>query len=179
MRLFFIILIILSVVIAKTSDVQTKAPKPVDYLDAKSFSGLWYEIARTENSFQRNCELATVQYNLKKDLHYEVINRCVDKKSEKKIIEYNGTAKASNGNIMSQIDMTYFWIFTKQYRIIYLTKDYTSAIMVDNDMEYVWIINRKPNIEKKTLDNMVSFLSDYMDTDKLIYTPEDLKGNIN
>ncbi len=36
---------------------------------------------------------------------------------------------------MSQIDMTYFWIFTKQYRIIYLEKDYTSAIMVDSEMK--------------------------------------------
>ena len=176
MRLLFTAVIILSVLIANTSDISAKAPKPVDYVDAKSFSGLWYEIARTENSFQKECVAATVEYNLTKNLEYKVKNRCYDSKFGGDVIEYNGIAKASDGNIMSQIDMTYFWVFTKQYRIIYLDKNYTSAIMVDNDMEYVWVINREPSMKKEKLDNIISFLSKHMDTKKLIFSSQDLRG---
>lgn len=178
MRLFFTVLIVFSVVIAQTSYVFAKAPKPVDYVDAKSFSGLWYEIARTENSFEKNCVAATAEYKLTNKLEYDVKNRCFDTVFDGKIIEYNGVAKASDGNIMSQIDMTYFWIFTKQYRIIYLDKDYSSAVLVDNDMEYVWIMNREPFMKKEKLDSIVSFLSNHMNTKELIYTPQDPKGKI-
>ncbi|MGB6328581.1 MAG: lipocalin family protein [Halarcobacter sp.] len=179
MKLIFTTIFILSMLIANTSFDDIKAPKPVDYVDAKSFSGLWYEIARTENSFEKNCVGATVEYTLTQKLEYEVKNRCFNKVFNGNIIEYNGVAKASNGNIMSQIDMTYFWIFTKQYRIIYLSKDYSTAVMVDNDMEYVWVMNRKPFMKKENLDNIVSFLSNYMDTKELIFTPQNPKGKKN
>ena len=177
MKLFFMVLIIISVVIANTSNSPVQAPKPVDYIDANSFSGLWYEIARTENSFEKGCVAATVEYKLTNKLEYEVKNRCFDTVFGGDIIEFNGVAKASDGNIMSQIDMTYFWIFTKQYRIIYLDKDYSSAVMVDKDMEYVWIMNREPFMKKEKLENIVSFLSNHMDIKELIYTPQDPKGN--
>jgi len=176
MKLFFAALIVISVLIAQTSYEYVKAPKPVDYVDAKSFSGLWYEIARTDNSFETNCVGATAQYELTEELEYKVKNRCFDTEFNGDIIEYNGVAKPSDGNIMSQIDMTYFWIFTKQYRIIYIDKDYTTAVMVDNDMEYVWIMNRKPYMKKQKLKEVVSFLSNHMDTKELIYTVQHPKG---
>ncbi len=176
MKLFFILLFIFSVVIAQTPSEYLKAPKPVDYVSAEKFSGLWYEVARTYNSFEKDCVAATVEYKLVEDLKYEIKNRCFDTKIGGNIIEYNGTAEPSNGSIMSKIDMTYFWIFTKEYRIIYLDEDYSSAVMVDKDMEYVWIMNRKPFMKKEKLDNIVSSLSKYMDTSKLIYTPQDSQG---
>ena len=176
MKLFFMVIIMLSAIFANTAN-KPKAPKPVDYIDANSFSGLWYEIARTENSFEKNCVGATVEYKLRNKLEYDVKNRCFDTVFGGDIIEYNGVAKSTAGNIMSQIDLTYFWIFTKQYRIIYLNKNHTSAVMVDKEMEYVWIMNKEPFMKKEKLDNIVSFLSKYMNTKKLIYTPQKAKGN--
>ncbi|PLY09855.1 MAG: hypothetical protein C0625_00360 [Arcobacter sp.] len=166
-------------VIAQTPDTYVKAPKPVSYVDAEKFSGLWYEIARTYNSFEKNCVGATVEYKLTKPLTYEIKNRCFDTSFGGKTIEYNGTAKPSNGNVMSQIDMTYFWIFTKEYRVIYLEEDYSSAVLVDKDMEYVWIMNREPFMKKKKLDTIVASLENHMDTSKLIYTPQEEQGQKN
>lgn len=179
MKLLFTLIFILSMIIAQTPNSYVKAPQPVPYVDAKKFSGLWYEIARTYNSFEKDCVGATVEYKLQESLSYEIKNKCFDTQFNGKIIQYNGTAKPSNGNIMSQIDMTYFWIFTKEYRIIYLEKDYSSAILVDKDMEYVWIMNRSPFMDKKRLQSMVSFLDNYMDTSKLIYTPQKEKEDSN
>lgn len=176
MKLFFTAFFILSMVVAQTPDTYVKAPKPVDYVNAEKFSGLWYEVARTYNSFEKNCVAATVEYKLIEPLKYDIKNRCFDTTIGAKLIEYNGTAVPSNGNIMSQIDKTYFWIFTKEYRVIYLDEDYSSAVMVDKDMEYVWIMNRKPIMKKEKLENIVSFLSTYMDVSELIYTPQDPKG---
>lgn len=176
MKLFFTCLFVLSVVLAQTSSQYVQAPKPVNYVDAKKFSGLWYEIARTYNSFEKDCVAATVEYELIEPLQYEVKNRCFDTKIGGKLIQYNGTAKPTNGNILSQIDMTYYWIFTREYRIIYLDEDYKTAVMVDKDMKYVWIMNREPFMKEEKLNTILASLEKHMDTSKLIYTPQDSKG---
>lgn len=176
MKPFFTIFFVLVIFKVCSFANYLKVPKPVDYVDVKKFSGLWYEIARTYNSFEKNCVAATVEYKLIRNLKYKVRNRCFDKEIGGKLIEYNGTATPTNKDNMSKIDMTYFWIFTKEYRIIYLQKDYLNAVMVDENMQYVWIMSRKPNIERGKLKSIETFLSKYMDISKLIYTPQDIKG---
>lgn len=176
MKIIFITTIIFSFLQAQTPPEYLKTPNPVDYVSAKKFSGLWYEIARTYNSFEKDCVAATVEYILKEDMNYEIKNRCFDTVIGGDLIEYNGTAKPLNQNTMAQIQMTYFWIFTKNYRVVYLNKNYSSAIVVDNNMNNVWILNRTPFMKEKKLEELVSFLSKYMDTKRLIFTPQDTQG---
>ena len=47
-------------------------------VDTKKFSGLWYEIARVENSFQTSCVASSVEYKLQVDNTYDVsfFNTC-------------------------------------------------------------------------------------------------------
>ncbi|WP_121626562.1 lipocalin family protein [Poseidonibacter antarcticus] len=162
-------------IITQASIVYANTPKAIENINPSLFSGLWYEMARTYNSFEKDCVAATVEYKLVEPLKYEIKNRCFEKNIGEKLIEYNGTAVPSKGNNMSEIDMTYFWLFTKRYKIIYLD-DYESAVLVDNDLEYVWIMNRKPFMQKEKLYKIVGFLEKYMDTSKLIYTPQDKQG---
>ncbi len=175
MKMFFILLIIVSISIAKTY-ANNKKPSSIDYLNAKKFSGLWYEIARTYNSFERNCVGASVEYTLIEPFKYQIKNRCFDKTFNGKLIEYNGIAKPSNGTKMSELDMTYFWIFTKEYKIVYLDENYQAAVLIDNDMQQVWIINREPFMKKEKLNIIVASLKKYIDISKLIYTPQDKRG---
>ena len=39
-------------------------------VDIKKFSGLWYEIARVENSFQTSCVASSIEYKLQQDNSY-------------------------------------------------------------------------------------------------------------
>ncbi|MGB5792667.1 lipocalin family protein [Poseidonibacter sp.] len=175
MKLFFMILFISTFCFAQTQ----KAPKAVEFVDAKKFSGLWYEIARTYNSFEKDCVAASVEYILEEKSEFEVTNRCFHTTMEGELIKYEGSAQSSNNkdiNNINTINITYFWIFTKEYSIIYIDKNYSTAIMADKDMKNVWIMNRKPFLEKEKLQNAVSFLDKYMDISKLIYTPQDSQG---
>jgi len=176
MKILFINIITFSFLLSQTPAKYIQAPKPVEYVDIQQFSGLWYEIARTYNSFEKNCVAATVEYKLRDDLNYDIQNRCFDTKIGGDLIEFNGVAKPLNKNTMAQIQMTYFWIFTKNYRVAYIDDNYSSAVVVDKNMNNVWILNRTPFMKKEKLDNLVSFLSKHMDIKRLIYTPQDSKG---
>jgi len=156
--------------------VHAQALKPVEYVDPKGFSGLWYEMARTYNSFQDKCVASSVEYKLTDDLNYAVYNRCFDTTIGGELIEYEGSAKPANGKTMSSIDMTYFWIFTKKYNVYYLEKDYSYAVVGDSDFDQVWIMSRKPSIPQNKIHEILQTLEPYMDIKRFIYTPQDPNG---
>lgn len=152
------------------------APPPVAHVQPERFSGLWYEIARTYNAFEKDCVAATVEYVLQDDRAFDVYNRCFDTVIGGDLIEYEGDAEPLEGDSMSRIEMTYFWVFSREYRVIYLEADYSSAVVVDAEMDQVWIMNRTPFMHKQRLRSILSRLERYMDLERLIYTPQDKEG---
>lgn len=170
LSIMFLTLLIMS------THLMANAPRPVRWVEPERFSGLWYEIARTYNSFEKDCVAATVEYVLVDKLEFEVHNRCFDTIIGGDLIEYEGDAEPLEGDSMSRIEMTYFWVFSREYRVIYLEQDYSSAIVTDEEMELVWIMHRTPFIDQERLDGMLALLEKHMDLKRLIYTPQDEQG---
>ncbi|HHO42395.1 MAG TPA: hypothetical protein ENN12_03445 [Epsilonproteobacteria bacterium] len=156
--------------------LNASALEPVAFVDMQKFSGLWYEIARTYNSYQEKCVGSSVEYKLVNPFKYEVANRCFDTVIGGKLIEYNGTAKPTKGDNLASIDMTYYRIFTKTYHIYYLSEDYSYVLFADKDFKQLWIMSRKPTMPKEILDEILSLLRGVMNVDELIYTPQDKEG---
>jgi apolipoprotein D and lipocalin family protein len=166
----------LLLILISSTFLHAKAPTPVPYVDIERFSGLWYEVARTYNSYQENCVASSVEYVLQGEKEYKVFNRCFEDKIGGDLIEYRGTATPADGTSMSAIDMTYFYIFTKEYLVIHIDEDYSTAVVVDKDMEQVWIMSREPKMSPTVLNNILAKLDPTMDLERLIYTPQDKKG---
>jgi len=149
----------------------------VPYVSVQKFSGLWYEIARTYNSYQDKCVASSVEYVLDENNEYEVYNRCFDTTIGGELIAYEGSAESANSDDnMSKIDMTYFWIFTKSYGVYYLEDDYSTAVVADSEFEQLWIMSRTPKIDENKLKKILALLENKMDLQNLIYTPQDEKG---
>ena len=140
-------------------------------VDIKKFSGLWYEIARIENSFQTSCVASSVEYKLQSDNTYDVYNRCFENELDGKLIEYNGFAKLEN----NQLFMRYFFFFKTSYKIEYLN-DYKTAVVSNDDYSNLWIMSRTPNIDKNELEKILNDLKNKMDISKLVFTKLDPKG---
>ena len=73
------------------------------HFNIREFSGLWYEIARIENSYQKNCVASSVEYKLLSDDTYDVFNRCFENNLDGKLIEYNGRTKKIEENNNSNL----------------------------------------------------------------------------
>ena len=51
-------------------------PEPAKTVDLNRYVGLWYEIGRYENWFERGCEAATAEYRARDSGVVQVINTC-------------------------------------------------------------------------------------------------------
>ena len=143
--------------------------------DIKKFSGLWYEIARVENSFQTSCVASSVEYILQNDNSYDVYNRCFEKELDGKLIEYNGSATKIEENNTSKLKMRYFLFFTQEYNIIYIN-NYKTAVVTNDDFSNVWIMSRTPSINENELQFILEKLKTKMNTSDLLFTKLHPKG---
>lgn len=166
---FFISLIFIATLIFGNS-----FPK-VSFVDPERFSGLWYEIARTYNSFEKECVAPTVEYVYNEDETYTVFNRCFRHTIGGELITYEGSANAVKKGSMSTMDMTYFWIFTQTYEVKYLD-NYETAIVTDKELDKVWLMHRKPFLEASKKESILVMLGKHMDLKRLIFSPQDIEG---
>lgn len=167
----------LFILILLAYSLQASQLQPLKYVNIQKFSGLWYEIARTYNYYQKNCVGSSVEYLLTDEQEYDVYNRCFDTTLDGKLIEYHGSAQGvKEKENVSELDMTYFWIFTKRYNVYYLTDDYSAAVVADGKLDQLWIMSRTPQIDKEKLQNILALLAGKMDLKRLIYTPQDKQG---
>jgi apolipoprotein D and lipocalin family protein len=114
-------------------------------VDLERYSGLWYQVARYPNSFQRKeCRLSTARYTLREDGRVEVRNDCWED-------QVGGERNQTVGAVARPVDETNSWlrvrffrIFGADYLIIDLDTDYRWAVVTTPDKKLLWILAREP-----------------------------------
>lgn len=143
--------------------------KSVQKVDLDRYLGSWYEIARYEHRFEKDCKNVTATYSIKENKKIEVINSCTKITTNNKT-EAIGEAYAVD-NTNSKLKVSFFWPFYGDYWIIMLDEDYSYAVISEPSKKYLWILSRDKkldeNIKKKILKRLESL--DY-DLSKLIWT---------
>ncbi len=138
-------------------------------VDLDRYLGSWYEIARYEHRFEKDCKNVTATYSIKENKKIEVINSCTKITTNNKT-EAIGEAYAVD-NTNSKLKVSFFWPFYGDYWIIMLDEDYSYAVISEPSKKYLWILSRDKkldeNIKEKILKRLESL--DY-DLSKLIWT---------
>ncbi len=128
----------------------------VNNVDLTRYVGLWYEIAKIPNRFQKKCARGTTaEYTLRADGRITVANRCYredgkldDAKGEAKIVDPATNAKLEV-SFVSFLGWRPFW---GDYWIIGLDQDYRWAVIGTPDRKYGWVLSRTPTLDEGTLD---------------------------
>ena len=138
-------------------------------VDINAYTGTWYEIARFEHFFEKDCKNVTATYTLKNDGKIGVINKCTNiQDNEKK--EATAIAYAID-NTNSKLKVSFFRPFYGDYWIIDVDKDYKVALVGSPSREYLWILSRDKKIDTKIKEELILKASKLgFDTKKFIWT---------
>ena len=160
--LTLLLLIMNTQIKSQDSNSEKGEPVTVNSVDLQKYTGLWYEIAKIPNSFQRSCSCnTTATYILRDDGRIDVINRCTGKDGS--INEAKGIAKIQDTTTNSKLKVSFVRIFGislfwGDYWIIGLDKNYKYAIVGSPDRKYGWILSRTPKLSHDVLDEIFVIL---------------------
>ncbi len=159
------IMVIIAVIALLTSCVLSPrgaAPKPpplqtVTHVDLNRYLGLWYEIGRYPNSFQKGCLGSTAMYTTGLEGGIDVLNSCRDVQ-DGSLREAKGRAWVVDKISNARLKVSFFWPFRGDYWIIDQGQEYEYAVVGTPNRKYLWILSRtremNPEILAKILENV-------------------------
>ena len=153
--------------------IKNDIPQTVPYVDLQRYAGVWYEISKIPNRFQKKCAgHTTAEYTLRKDGKIKVVNRCIQVDGLPK--EAEGIAKVADPVSQARLKVSFFRplgisLFWGDYWIIGLGQDYEYAIVGTPSRKYGWILARKPQLSEERLKNIFEQLKEQG------YHPEDFQ----
>ena len=148
-----------SIVCAASAAADSSAAGPVTTVrsvDLARYAGIWYEIAKIPNRFQKQCARSTTaEYSVRGDGRIDVVNRCI--KDDGSADQAAGVAKVVDTGTHARLKVSFvsflgwrpFW---GDYWIIGLDEDYQWAIVGTPDRKYGWILARTQTLDPTTME---------------------------
>jgi len=145
----------------------------VSHVDLKRYMGVWYEIARYPNSFQKGCVGSKATYTLLDDGKVSVLNECYDKSFNGKLRSAKGKAWVIDKKTNAKLKVSFFWFFAGDYWIIDLDDHYSYAVVGHPLRKYLWILSRSKEMDEDVYEAIVSRLRDKQyEVSRLVRTPQ-------
>lgn len=166
------------VFLSLSSNASNLVLKTVDYVEPARYMGTWYEIARYENRFQKNCYATQVNYELRDNGTVAVTNTCTLKDNTAETTSAHGIAFIVNKQTNAQLEVgfaplfKYLGWFTGDYWIIKLGANYEYAVIGTPNYKYFWIIAREKQISESLYQELIDFAVEQgFDAQKIIKSP--------
>ena len=172
------ILIISSVLFILGCSDKVQNLKTVKSIDINKYLGKWYEIARYQHSFEKDCKNVTATYTLKEDGTIKVVNQCTNMKNNKTKKAIGSAYNIDETN--SKLKVSFFWPFYGNYWILDIDKNYSYSIIGEPSRTYFWILSREKHLDENIKQDILNKLSSYGYSEKLlIWTVQESKGSVD
>ena len=122
---------------------NTAVPQPAKPVVLNSYLGRWYEIARYEQGFQKDCDGVTADYALRADGKISVLNKC--RKPDGSLKSAEGKAKIVDPLTNAKLKVSFFGPFYGDYWVLDHADDYSWAIVGEGSGRYLWLLSREAN----------------------------------
>lgn len=156
---------------------------PIETLDVSRYVGIWYEIAKFPNWFQRKCVADTkAEYSVEPDGSLRVLNRC--RLDNGDIDEAIGAARQVGPATSPKLKVRFAppWLsfipmVWGNYWVVDLDDDYRLVAVSEPKREYLWVLSRTPTVDPKAYDELLKRLAKKgLDVRKLEHTPHRAPG---
>jgi apolipoprotein D and lipocalin family protein len=138
---------------------QTAPPiQTVDAVDLERFMGDWYVIASIPTFIEKDAYNAIESYRLDDEgnvLTTFTFNRGGFGGPAKKYTP-KGFIRDERSNAVWA--MQFIWPIKMEYRVIYLTEDYSITVIGRTKRDYVWIMARQPAIPETIYERILKFI---------------------
>jgi len=130
-------------------------PRPGKTVDLGRYAGLWYEIGRYENGFERGCEGVTARYTVRDDGLVGVLNTCRQGGLDgpEKNIEGRARIVPDSGN--ARLRVSFFGPFYGDYWVLDRADDYSWSIVGEPSGRYLWLLTRSPQPSQPVRDRLM------------------------
>jgi apolipoprotein D and lipocalin family protein len=129
---------------APVAGLAKSAPAPCRPVAASFYSGRWYEIARTPNSNQRDCEAPSSEFAGGAAGRYQIVQTCHRGSPAGAARVFKSTAAIVPGAQNAKFTVTFFGVAKQEYWVLDCSGDGQWAIMATPGGNYVWLLSRKP-----------------------------------
>jgi apolipoprotein D and lipocalin family protein len=128
-------------------------------VDLNRYVGKWYEIARYENSFQKNCVATTATYSMRPDGNIRVLNQCRISSPDGELKSAEGKSWITENTTNAKLKVSFFWPFSGDYWIIELGENYDYAVIGHPGRKYLWILSRTPQMNEELYKHIIERLA--------------------
>ncbi len=154
---------------------STSAPPTVTRLDKSRYAGVWHEIARLPNPFEKDLVAAKATYGVNPDGAISVRNEGL--KSNGKTTSIQGTAKPAEagapGKLLVRFDRFPANLFAGDYWILDVNDSYTRALVGSPDKKFLWLLSKNSADRSDDFTAQISKANSLgYDTEKLFFNPK-------
>jgi apolipoprotein D and lipocalin family protein len=132
----------------------------VEHVDLDRFMGDWYVIANIPTFIEKDAYNAIETYRLDDDGTVATTFKFNKGSPDGPLKTYHPRGyirdKASN----AVWGMQFIWPFKAEYRIIFLSEDYSKTVIGRSKRDYVWIMAREPAISDDEYASITNFLQE-------------------
>ena len=138
--------------LAAGSSTAARAPDPARPVSAEVYSGRWYEVARTPNKLQKDCQRPTSDFIGYADGAFEVVESCHRGGPEGPLKTIRARAKVISPRDNTRFRMSFFGgLVHQEYWVLDHADDNSWLIMATPGGNFVWLMARKPVLPKTAL----------------------------
>jgi apolipoprotein D and lipocalin family protein len=131
-------------------------PAPAKAVEVSRYLGKWYELARYEAGFQKDCEAVTAEYSLTAPDEIKVVNSCRRGGLDGKLSVANGKAKIVAGSNNAKLKVSFFGPFYGDYWVLDRADDYSWAIIGEPSGRYLWLLSRTARPGDQALQSLTA-----------------------
>lgn len=129
-------------------------PQPAKAVDLNRYLGRWYEMARYEQGFQKDCEGVTADYARRADGKISVLNAC--RKPNGRTTQAKGKAKVVDTATGAKLKVSFFGPFYGDYWVLDRADDYSWSIVGEPSGRYLWLLTREAVPAPATRDAIIA-----------------------
>jgi apolipoprotein D and lipocalin family protein len=131
-------------------------PQPAKPVDLSRYLGRWYEMARYDAGFERDCEAATADYALRPDGLVSVTNSCREGAPDGPVRSITGRARIVPDSGNAKLKVSFFGpFFVGNYWVMDHADDYGWTIVGEPTGKYLWVLTRDPTPDQASKDALV------------------------